>query len=281
MIKAYAKVNLILKVVGLNNNNYHLLQMLNARINIYDEIEIQKNDVGIDQLEFTNCDLDARKDTLVLEVLRYFKAYFQIQQNFKIIIHKHIPIGAGLGGGSCDVGAILTYFANLYQVDIFEENFLKKLKTYGADIPYSLYMEPCIVEGIGDRITKISSITKEKLDIYKKFIYIYPNIKVETKKVFEKNTVFSKTVSHQQLLNKIKEKGYLAFHNDLTDACKCAYVSFSDIIDEISKYGYSVMSGSGSSIMLFTDNIYDTCLKLKMKFPKFYIKIVEIVNNNL
>lgn len=278
MIKAYAKINLILKVVGLDDKRYHLLQMLNARINIYDEIEIQKNDVEVDQLEFKNCDLDSHKDTLVLEVLQYFKTYFQIQDHFKITIHKNIPIGAGLGGGSCDVGAILTYLANWYEVDIFKEEFFKNLKTYGADIPYSLYMEPCVVEGIGERITKVSAITKEEFSVMNSaFIYIYPNLKVETKKVFAENKVFSKEISHQNICNRIKKESYFAFSNDLTDACKSVYHPFASLIDDVNLYGHVVMSGSGSSILLFTDDIEDTYRKIKNKYPEFYIKIVEII----
>lgn len=282
MIKAYAKVNLILKVVGLNDNKYHLLQMLNARINIYDEIEIEKITSKADQLEFKNSDLNPQKDNLVLKVLNYFKVYFQINDCFKITIYKNIPIGAGLGGGSCDVGAILTYLANLYKVDVFEEKFFAKLKEYGADIPYSLYMEPCIVEGIGERITKLSEITNESIEyIDSKFIYMYPNIKVETKKVFDNNCVFSKTVSHQEILDKIKKENYFAFINDLTSACEKAYESFKNIIQEVTEYGYAVMSGSGSSILIFTDNIDDIYTKLKNKYPTFYIKIVEIIKTNL
>lgn len=281
MIKAYAKANLILKVVGLNDNKYHLLQMLNARINIYDEIKIEKITSNIDQLEFKNSNLDPQKDTLVLKVLNYFKAYFQINDCFKITIYKNIPIGAGLGGGSCDVGAILVYLANLYKVDVFEENFFAKLKEYGADIPYSLYMEPCIVEGIGEKITKLSDMTNESMEyINSKFIYMYPNIKVETKKVFENNYIFSKSLSHQEILDKIKKESYFAFTNDLTSACENTYESFKNIIQEVKEYGYSVMSGSGSSILIFTGNIDDVYMELKNKYPTFYIKIVEIIKTN-
>lgn len=281
MVKAYAKVNLILKVVGLNDNRYHLLQMLNARINIYDEIEIDKINSNIDQLEFKNSDLNSKRDSLVLDVLNYFKNYFHIKDHFKITIYKKIPIGAGLGGGSCDVGAILNYLATLYQVDVFEENFFSKLKEYGADIPYSLYMEPCIVEGIGEKITKVSDLTNESFEyINSRFIYIYPNLKVETKKVFENNTVFSNPIIHQEMLGRIRKEKYLAFTNDLTRACIKSYESFKDVFQEVKEYGCSVMSGSGSSILLFTDNVDDIYIKLKNRYPTFYIKIVEIIKNN-
>lgn len=272
MIKAYAKVNLILRIIGKTQSNYHLLQMFNARINLYDEIDIKKIDIDTDQLIFLNSTLSYKTDTLVLDVLRYFKNYFHIKDSFQITITKHIPIGAGLGGGSCDAGAILKYLGDFYHIDIYDETFMHNLQTFGADILYSLYMKPCIVEGTGDKITKLKSC-----QFNQEFIYIYPNIVASTKEVFKKNKVFHREVSHEELTTCINEKGVSAFYNDLEEACGQTYPKFKTIISEIRKFGYAVMSGSGSSILLFCDEIEQTYDALTRQYEKFYIKRVKFV----
>ncbi len=271
MIKAFAKVNLILKVLEKTNNNYHILQMVNARINIYDNIYIQKNNKSFDTLEFKNCKLDFKKDDLVLKCLLKFKDYFKINDTFDIKIVKNIPIGAGLGGGSCDCGAILKYLSQVYNVNIYETNFIEIIKKIGADIPYSFYSSPCIVEGIGEIITPV------KLDFEDEFIYIYPNINSSTKEVFKNNCYYSKKFTHKQILDKININKYLGFSNDLIDSCKKLYPQFRIIIDDVEKNGYAIMSGSGSSILLFCNNVDLVYKKLKKEHKDFYIKKVRIL----
>lgn len=270
MIKAYAKINLILKVIGKNERNYHLLQMLNARINLYDSITIKKSGKK-SELVFLHSNLDPKKDCLVLDVVNYFKDYFGIKDNFTITIKKRIPIGAGLGGGSCDVGAILKFLAKQYQVNIYQEAFIDKLKTYGADIPYALYIDPCIVEGIGEKITKVNFHYPHS------FIYIYPNIHASTKEVFQNNQTYSKKISIEEMLLMIKEKGVKAFTNDLQEACENTYPAFKKVIDEIKKEGHVVMSGSGSSILLFNENINRIYKKIKKLYLDFCVKKIKIV----
>lgn len=173
-LKAFAKANLILKVIG-EENKYHLLQMLNVRINVFDEIAINVNKKKTDVLKYENTNLDPNKDDLIIRALNLFRKSFDIDEYYDIVVKKEIPIGAGLGGGSCDVGTILRYVASLHNVDIYNERFINEVKLLGADIPYALYLKPCKVSGIGEII--------EPVDIKygKEFICIYPNVMTSTK----------------------------------------------------------------------------------------------------
>ena len=120
-LKAFANANLILKVIG-EENKYHLLQMLNVRINVFDEIAINVNKKKTDVLKYENTNLDPNKDDLIIRALNLFRKSFDIDEYYDIVVKKEIPIGAGLGGGSCDVGTILRYVASLHNVDIYNEN---------------------------------------------------------------------------------------------------------------------------------------------------------------
>ena len=105
-LKAYAKINIYLKVVS-KIDNYHLLKMINAKIDLFDEIEIIESNK--DELIFVNSILDARKDNLILTIINYFQERFLIKKHYQITINKRIPIMAGLGGGSSDCAEIIKF----------------------------------------------------------------------------------------------------------------------------------------------------------------------------
>lgn len=267
-LKAYAKVNLILRVVGENEKHYHLLQMLNAKITLYDEIMIQKNNSREDTLLFQGAPLTPEKDNLVLRVLSFFKNKFHIQDTFDIVIIKQIPIGAGVGGGSADVGAILKYLSDIYQIDVKEPDFLNELSIYGADIPYALFDEPAIVEGIGEKITPI--------DFYidSSFIYVYPNIVASTCEIFRHQKKISPVLSYEELVLMGKKR---QFQNDLECATIQIYPQLRTIIEEIKKIADVQMTGSGSSLLVFGEDIDYIYHCLKKQYPEFVIQQVNII----
>ena len=91
-LKAFAKANLILKVIG-EENKYHLLQMLNVRINVFDEIAINVNKKKTDVLKYENTNLDPNKDDLIIRALNLFRKSFDIDEYYDIVVKKEIPIG--------------------------------------------------------------------------------------------------------------------------------------------------------------------------------------------
>ncbi len=271
MIYAYAKVNFILKVTGKTKNNYHNLQMVNAKIDLYDEITIEKKDT--DELVFLNSSLNGAKDDLVLKCLKEIKAYYHINDSFKITIKKNIPQGSGLGGASADVGAVVKYILNMYNYKVKLKVLTKLLTKYGADIPYSLINDVAIVEKIGDKITKI----KYRFD--KPFLIVYPNIFLSTKDVFKNATTFTKKYTHKKILKALNKKGYEAFDNDLLPAACKTDERLSKIVASLEKIAPTKMSGSGSTMMMFSTNLEDTYNKVKSIYPNFYIRKVKVLEN--
>ena len=101
--KAFAKINLMLRVISKNENNYHELQMVNSKIHIYDSIKIIKS--KINKVVFRN-NKNISSD-FILRVINQFNDIYNIKEKYKIIITKRIPVGAGLGGGSADAAEII------------------------------------------------------------------------------------------------------------------------------------------------------------------------------
>ena len=118
MIKAYAKVNLRLKVVGKRPNGYHDLEMINISVDLSDSLSIKKNKSGDIIIRSNNPLLPTDDNNIVHKVVKYIKETYQISDGFEIMIDKKIPIGAGLGGGSSDAAAMINWFNNEYRLNL-------------------------------------------------------------------------------------------------------------------------------------------------------------------
>ncbi len=165
-----AKVNLFLDITGYDNTDgYHYIDSLFQEVSLYDEIEIYESDNDV--VEFIN--LDIKENSTVHKALRLLKENFNITDNYKIVIKKNIPVGAGLGGGSSNAAFVLKYFRDKYNLD--NSKILEIAKKIGSDVPFFIYGGLCRVSGKGEKIEKLSS----KLDKIT-FLVIYPDIFVKT-----------------------------------------------------------------------------------------------------
>ncbi len=236
-----AKLNLRLKVVGKLENGYHELEMLNIRYPLNDYIYIKEDNVN--SLEFIDSSLDGSIDNLVLKVLSYLQDTYHIQKRYNIKIEKHIPVGAGLGGGSSNAASIIKFINEEHNLNLSINDLIKIGIKFGADIPYCLFDEPCIVRGIGEKIKQVELNLKEEL------IIVNPNIYISTKDVFVNNKKISPKTD-------IDVKNYLSYlENDLEES---AFI-VSKELKQVKEYLLSlnvkkvVMSGSGSTFILLVD----------------------------
>jgi 4-diphosphocytidyl-2-C-methyl-D-erythritol kinase len=152
-IEAPAKVNLYLHVTGRRADGYHLLDSLIAFAAIGDTLDIE----AADELSLVNAGpfgavLDPGPDNLVLRAARSLQAEAGIQSGAKLTLTKRVPVAAGLGGGSADAAATLDGLAELWNLDIDDEDLAQLGVDLGADVPVCLYGGPAYVSGIGERI---------------------------------------------------------------------------------------------------------------------------------
>lgn len=266
ILYAYAKVNLILKVVGKLDNGYHQLQMINSKINLYDKIKITKTNCD-DQVIFTN--ITQPHQNLVLDSLKTFKKTYNIKDNFKITIKKNIPLGSGMGGGSSDVATIINYLQKKYQITK-DEKFLNLFNSLGTDIKYFFFEGTRYIEGIGDKV-------KDKIDFKNhQFVILYPNININTASVFKNHQENSLYVDKTVLIKDYLQKGYNSYYNELEKTTFAICPKLKDIKVDLENIGYPVMTGSGSTMMIFGNQkkIYQYC---KKKYPKYIIKKVKLI----
>ena len=119
-IKAYAKINIALDVVGKREDGYHLLRMIMQSIDLYDKIEIEKINSGI-KLKCNKHYVPTDERNLAYKAAKLFKETYSINDGVDINLIKNIPVSAGLAGGSTDAAGVLKLMNKMFNVNADDE----------------------------------------------------------------------------------------------------------------------------------------------------------------
>ncbi|HYJ45853.1 MAG TPA: 4-(cytidine 5'-diphospho)-2-C-methyl-D-erythritol kinase [Pyrinomonadaceae bacterium] len=152
-LRAPAKVNLSLRVVGKRRDGYHLIDTIMVPVSLYDEIEIKRAKPGA-KLTVT-CDdpkIPSGKNNLAYKAAALILGKAAEQRPVAIHIRKRIPAGAGLGGGSSDAAAVLIGVNRLLRLGKSRRELMKLAVKIGADVPFFILGRPARARGIGERL---------------------------------------------------------------------------------------------------------------------------------
>jgi 4-diphosphocytidyl-2-C-methyl-D-erythritol kinase len=152
-LTAPAKVNLFLHVVGRRADGYHLLQSVFVLIDWADTLHIEHRADG--RLQRHDLDAPLPPDDLCLRAARALQQASGCTAGADIHIHKRVPAGAGLGGGSSDAATTLLGLNRLWRLNWPRDRLAELALTLGADVPFFVHGRPAFVEGVGERITPV------------------------------------------------------------------------------------------------------------------------------
>ena len=274
-IKAYGKVNISLDVVGKREDGYHLLSMIMQNIDLYDEIEVEKQECGI-ILECNKSYVPVDNRNLAYKAAEIFKERYDIVDGVKINIEKNIPVSAGLAGGSTDAAAVLKVMNKLFNFNATEEELMELGLKLGADIPYCIHGGTALCEGIGEIITPIKPF-RDKI-----VVLVKPAFGVSTKEVY-KNFNLEKVKQHPktaEIINAIEndDLNFVASNmkNLLENVTLRKHKILIKIKEEMNACGAinSMMSGSGPTVFAFFDDMLKAqrCFeKMKKKYSDVFI----------
>lgn len=261
--RAYGKINLGLKVVSKRTDGFHNLEMIVAKIDLFDEIEFKESG----SLEVV-CDGVAQEDNLVYKVAKYLKERYYVKKGIKIIINKNIPMGAGLGGGSSDAACAINTLNELWGLSLKENEKQEIALMFGSDIPFFINNNIAYATGRGEILEEIELKREVKLLIVK------PQESVSTKDVFKKVVVDGEKSNIKKAVEKIENdnirEAIVMLNNDLekyTNVLLCGKIEL--IKNKMKEFGCfkSIMSGSGSSVIAFFDE-EEKAKKAKEYFEK-------------
>lgn len=179
-LKALAKINLGLDVLGRRENGYHDVRMVMQTIYLYDNIILQKIDEPEIQLRTNLHFLPVDDKNIAYKAAKMLMEEFQIAGGIRITLDKHIPVAAGLAGGSSNAAAVLVGMNCMYDLGLSEQDLMDRGVKLGADVPYCIMRGTVLAEGIGEILTPLAPLPKCYVLIAK------PAISVSTKTVYEK-----------------------------------------------------------------------------------------------
>ena len=253
--EAFAKINLGLDVVRRLPNGYHEVRMIMQTVGICDVLTFRKAASGI-QLVVDNEELPTDGNNLICKAAKLLLESAGIEGGVSITLEKHIPIAAGMAGGSTDAAAALLGINELYEIG-YDVDKLKELGVkIGADVPYCIQGGTALAEGIGEVLSPLPTPPTCHLVIAK------PDMNVSTKFVYE-NLRANELESHPDIDGMIEglEKGDLkAITDRLANVLETVTVPAYPIIDEIKQTMLdagaegALMSGSGPTVFgIFTE----------------------------
>ncbi len=176
--KAYAKINLGLDVLGVLPNGYHEVKMVMQTVGVYDVLTFEKAPEGI-VITTDSGELPTNEDNLIYKAAKLLFDKYGVAEGVRIHLEKHIPIAAGMAGGSTDAAATLKGINELFELGCDEEELKAIGVRIGADVPYCVMGGTALAEGIGEKLTALTPAPDCHLLVAK------PDINVSTKYVYE------------------------------------------------------------------------------------------------
>lgn len=268
-----AKINLGLNIVERRSDGYHNLETVFYPIGLTDVLEIvpAKGDESTLTTYGNPVDCPVEKN-LVMKALQLMQKHYEVPE-VDIYLYKHIPDGAGLGGGSSDASSTMLMLNEMFNLNVEKDQLARLASTLGADCPFFIYNQPMMATGIGDVLAPI--------DVSLKGLYLFlvkPAVSVPTKVAYSRVTPAPSTSSLEKDVMKSVDQWSRVVKNDFEPSVFAAFPELAAIKSDIENGGaiYASMSGSGSSIFGIFDDV-NLAEKIKGKFDNTTTYVIELL----
>ena len=257
-LKALAKINIGLDVTGIRDDGYHEVSMIMQTVNLFDKLAIRKTADSSVTMSTNLKFLPVDDDNLCIKAAKLLLEEFNIPTGVHIELEKHIPVAAGMAGGSTDAAAVLFGVNQLYKLKLSRQDLMERGVKIGADVPYCIMRGTALAEGIGEVLTPLPPMIKCPVLIAK------PGISVSTKQVYQSLDACFDTVKHpdiNQLIEDIKVQDLEALCSHMGNVLEEVTIPMHPIIADIKAHMLehgavgAMMSGSGPTVFgFFKDN---------------------------
>ena len=178
-LKARAKINLGLDVLGKREDGYHEVRMVMQTIGIYDRLILTK--IPEEEIRITSnlAFLPVNENNLIYKAIKLLKDEYLFPGGVSVDLNKFIPVAAGMAGGSTDAASTMFGVNRLFGLNLSIGKMMELGVRLGADVPYCVMRGTALAEGIGEKLTRITPVPHMWILIAK------PQINVSTRLVYE------------------------------------------------------------------------------------------------
>lgn len=255
-LKAYGKINLGLDVVRRREDGYHEVKMIMQTVDLWDELTFC--DVTTDEIVITSdsSELPDVKDNIIYKACRMMKDIYGIDKGVHVTVDKHIPVAAGMAGGSADAAAALKAMNMLFGLNLSDEQLMEHGVKLGADVPYCIMQGTALSEGIGEILTPLPPMPDCLIVIAK------PAIGVSTKWVYQnlKVDLLEEHPDIDGMADALKTGDLKGITDRMANVLETVTIPANPVIDSVKKLIAEndsmgvLMSGSGPTVLGIYDN---------------------------
>jgi len=233
--KAPAKLNLCLHIVGRRADGYHLLQTAIQFIDLCDELTFHWREPGTIERVAGPADVPPEQD-LVMRAARLLASRRKVPSGVAIALHKHIPMQAGLGGGSSDAATVLVALNRLWGLGLSLEQLAEVGLSLGADVPVFVRGRAAWVEGIGESLTPVDYPDRV-------YLVLEPGVQVSTASIFQ-----DPELTRNSPITTIRDFLAGTGRNDCVASVRRRYPQVAEALDWLDEFGEARLTGTGACV---------------------------------
>ncbi len=249
-LRAFAKLNLVLEVLGSRSDGYHDISSIIQTVSLHDVVTLEPADRIELKFSLPGVEKQANVALIAAQVLSEFMG---CDRGVVIGLEKRIPVAAGLGGGSSDAAAVLRGLNSLWQLELTGEKLAAIGAGIGSDVPFFIYGGACLVEGRGERITPLSDLERAW------FVLLRPDVPVLTGKTAAlygllKSDHYSSSAVCANVRRQFESGAEMkpgSLYNVFEKVAPAAFPGMSKYIEEFRRAGASEVHLAGSGPVLF------------------------------
>ena len=269
-----AKINLGLRVVRKREDGYHDIETVFYPIDgLRDALEMVRGTTDT-PVDFDITGLPVQGEThqnLCVKAYTLLKQDFPAIPSIQMHLHKTIPMGAGLGGGSADGAFTLRLLNQQFQLGLTQEQLIQYALQLGSDCPFFILNQPCFATGRGEIMKPLSL----DLSAYQ-FVLVNPGIHVPTGWAFSQLQPAIPSISCEQIVTQDPSTWQDQLINDFETSVMDAYPKIRELKDTLYQHGavYASMTGTGSTVF----GIFKKETKIILSFPEHYFVYSDLAD---
>ena len=277
-IRSFAKINISLNITKKRDDGFHELDSVMLPISMHDSLVVSKLNATDNFVTVDDFSIGTFSYNLATFAIEKLQSIYHFNDKFRILIHKVIPIQAGLGGGSSNAACTLKAVNSMLKLGATDEELIDVAKTLGCDIPFFIKCKPSRVQGVGEVLNPITV----KNNYY--VLIVKPEPGCSTREVYGLSDQMDlKTCNIDNVIKALEEGDDELLANSISNALQDPAIklvpSIQTIIDELKEKGLKIVQVTGSGSAVFALSTDKNILKkvLKELEDKYEVEIAKVL----
>ena len=278
-IRSFAKINISLNITKKREDGFHELDSVMLPISLHDSLVISKlNNAPDNYVTVDDFSIGTFSYNLATFSIEKLQSIYHFNDKFRILIHKVIPIQAGLGGGSSNAAFTMKAVNTMLNLGATDEELIELSKTLGCDIPFFIKCKPARVQGVGEILTPITI----KNNYY--VLLVKPDAGCSTKEVYAiSDSMDLKTCNIENVIKALEEGDDDLLADSISNALQDPAIKnvpvIQTIIDELHESGLKMVqvTGSGSAVFALSTNKQLLKRVFKKLVNKYQVELAKVI----